>query len=90
MRVVSSSPADRLPTEEEWQGWEQHPVTQTLARYLHKKQEEIRAAWAKGAFGNQVHLETVVLNSVAQGMHQCIDQILDLEYGQIVAELSDE
>ena len=90
MGIVSSSKVDRLPTEEEWESWQQHPVTKVLARYLYQKQEEIKAAWAKGVFGNQVHLETVVLNSVAQGMHQCIEQILDLEYGQIVAELSDE
>ena len=72
--------------KEEWDAWAASPAGTLFSRYLARKQEELKKAWARGAFGNQVHFETVVMNSVAQGMHQVIDQILDLEFEDIAGE----
>ena len=85
----NSQEMGRLPTGLEWEEWTKHPAAALFARYLRRKQEELQQEWAKGTFGDQVHYETVVLNSKAQGIHQCIDQILDLEYEQVVGELRD-
>ena len=76
-------------TEEDWKAWVDSPPGRIFSLYLGRKQEELKTAWAKGAFGDLTQHETVVTNAVAQGMYRALDQILDLEFETVSEEFKD-
>lgn len=79
----------RLPTEEEWNQWQEHPVTQALLGVLALWKESVKEQWAAGSFTDMSQFGTAILNAKAIGAVQMIDQIINIEYDRIAGELSD-
>ena len=61
-----------------WMEWVSHPVTNKFFKHLEKAREETKELWASGSFKNELD------NQFALGGIYSINQILDLEYEDIV------
>ena len=79
----------RLPTEEEWSQWQEHPATQALLGVLALWKESVKEQWAAGVFTDMSQFGTAILNAKAIGAVQMIDQIINIEYDRVIGELSD-
>lgn len=80
----------KLPTEQEWKEWQQHPVTLSLQQVLRNWQHELKEQWASGAFTDQSQFATAISNAKAIGNCEAIDRVINLEYEQLEGEMDAE
>ena len=64
---------------EEFHQWLEHPVTEQLFRYLEKKRDELKEAWATGAFAAPTIEEMAIRNAAAQGAASVLEEVLTLD-----------
>lgn len=79
----------KLPTEQEWLDWQQHPCSEALRQILRNWQDSLKSQWAAGAFTDLSQFGTAILNAKAIGNCEAFERILDLEYEQLESELDD-
>ena len=83
------SQADRLPREEEFKEWLEHPATKALHRILRGWQSDLKEQWASGAFTDQSQFGTAISNAKAIGNCEVIERTLGLDYEQMLGESDD-
>ena len=80
----------RALTEEEFNEWKLHPMTQALMEVLAAKREALRQQWEGGSF-TDYSLETTVLINVGNlGTCKGYAFVADLTYEDYLAELEDD
>jgi|APCry1669189101_1035198.scaffolds.fasta_scaffold99286_1 hypothetical protein len=79
----------KLPTEQEWQEWKQHPCSEALQKILRNWQESLKSQWAAGTFTDQSQFGTAISNAKAIGNCEAFERVLELEYEQLESELDD-
>ena len=80
---------NRMPTEEEFLGWLEHPATKALQRWLFLKREGLRDAWAEGHLAERDVHAWAARNAEAIGVAGLCKEVLRLDYDQLVKELND-
>lgn len=80
----------RLPEEHEFLGWLDDPVTKAVFALLRKGVEVRKEQWSRGDFEDASQFATAIKGSRAIGNCEAFQSILDLEYEQLIGELSDE
>ena len=78
---------DRLPTEQEWLDWQDHPATKAQRQVLRQWVDELKDRWASGSFSSPHEHETMILNAKAIGNCEVIEKVIDLDYDQLVGEI---
>ncbi len=78
--------SERLPTEEEWQAWLAHPVTEVLREWARKKQAGLQATWASGAFSHPDDVKSLAANHAALGGHSVYQEVVELDFQFILGE----
>ena len=80
----------RALTEEEFNEWKLHPMTQALMEVLAAKREALRQQWEGGSF-TDYSLETTALINVGNlGTCKGYAFVADLTYEDYLAELEDD
>lgn len=74
----------RLPTEQEFQDWLEHPATQALRSLLSQEVQTLKDQWASGAFTNEGQYATQMLNASAIGSIRVAERILSVDYEQLL------
>ncbi len=64
--------------EELFQAWKCHPVTKELFKHLRKRRQELQDSWTKRNFVGNTEYEGVVTNSVAIGLCEAFEDVLNL------------
>ena len=77
----------KLPHEQEWKEWREHPCTKALHKILRAWQSELKDQWASGAFTDQSQFATAISNAKAIGNCEAIDRVIGIEYEQLEGEL---
>ena len=81
----------RLPTEEEFKGWLQDPVTQYVRKVLLAgKREALRQAWEGGSFTDYTQEGTVLVNVGNMGTCKGYAFVQELEYADLLTEIESE
>lgn len=80
---------DRLPTESEWNDWQDHPATIAQRRILRQWILDLKEQWAAGAFTDMGQFGTAILNAKAIGNCEAFDKVIGLDYEQMVGESND-
>ena len=86
---MSQPPNSRLPTEQEWKDWMEHPATLAQRKWLSQYREVLKETWASGAYSDQAQFGTAIANAKAIGMCQILEDLQNLQYDQVIGELSD-
>jgi len=76
-------------SQEAWDGWLQHPVTKALRRTLLYWQRQKQEQWASGAFTDQQHFGTAILNAKAIGNCEAWNQVIELDFDKLIGEIED-
>ena len=76
----------RTVTETEFNEWRDHPVTRAFLNTLRRWREDQKEVWASGAFTDQSHFGTVILNAKAIGNCEVLDRIVGFDYEQLESE----
>ena len=66
-----------------FQEWLDHPVTKRLSKLLNVWREEAKEQWAAGAFTDQSHFATAILNAKAVGKCEMISRIQDISFNDV-------
>jgi hypothetical protein len=77
------------PTEEEFDAWLAHPVTQEVVKLLHAKREILRQQWESGAFTDYEQATTALVNVGNLGMCRGYAFVTDLTYEIFTSETAD-
>jgi hypothetical protein len=80
----------KLPTEQEWKEWQQHPATLALRKVLGNWQSNLKEQWAAGVFTDQSQFATAISNAKAIGNCEVIGRLIDFEYEQLEGEMNAE
>ena len=80
---------NRLPTEEEWRDWQDHPATKAFLECFRRRKEFLKEQWAEGQYTDQQHFATAILNARAIGKCEVCDQVVALDYEEMLGELTD-
>ena len=80
---------NRLPTEQEWNDWQDHPATIAQRKVLRQWISELKERWAAGAFTDMGQFGTAILNAKAVGTCEALDKVIGLEYEQLLGEVND-
>tara|TARA_R110000868_G_scaffold2620_7_gene18731 strand:- start:2285 stop:2542 length:258 start_codon:yes stop_codon:yes gene_type:complete len=80
----------RLPEEHEFRGWLDDPVTKAVFELLRKGIAGRKEQWTRGDFEDVSQFATAIKGSRAIGNCEALQSILDLEYEQLIGEMSDE
>ena len=78
------SQQNRLPTEQEFQDWLEHPATQALRSLLLQEIQTLKDQWAAGAFTNEAQYATHMLNASAIGGIRVAERVIAMDYDQIL------
>lgn len=76
--------------EELFQAWKDHPVTKDLIRWASSKREALKEAWAQGELTAAFDIEMMAKNAGATGAASILKQVIDLNYDDFYAELSND
>jgi len=79
----------RAPTEEEFQAWLTHPVTEAVRNLLKEKREELRQSWEGGSFTDYSKDTTILVNVGNLGTCKGYAFLTDLTYEQFTSEIDD-
>ena len=80
----------RLPEAHEFHSWLDDPVTKAVFELLRKGVELRKEQWASGTFEDASQFATAIKGSRAIGNCEALQSVLELEYEQLIGELSDE
>jgi hypothetical protein len=64
-------------SQEEIQGWKNHPVTKEYFKMMKQLREELLEQWANSNFTAETSEGTAQLNAKALGKVQLLDELLD-------------
>lgn len=81
---------NRLPTEEEFAGWNSMPVTDTLRQFAKAKVEYIKNSWAVGAFSNPDLAVMGLKQAEMLGALRAYAEIAELSFEDIITELGED
>ena len=74
-----------LPLEPElFQAWKEHPVTLEMFRLLESRVRRHQQDWVQGAFDASMSAEYVARNSAAKGYCMACQDILNINYDEVV------
>jgi len=76
-------------SQELWDSWLLHPVTQALRKLLHRRQEELKEQWAAGQFTDMGQFGTAILNAKAIGNCEAYERVEQLELIELNEEQED-
>jgi two-component sensor histidine kinase len=79
-----------LPTEEGWQSWMLHPVTEAFQIMLDLKIKEIRDRWEAEEFLAETAERTAALNLTALSLVKTLKQLRDLDYEDLIESLIED
>jgi len=79
----------RALTEEEFNAWKSHPVTQAVMEILSRKREELRQAWEGGSFTDYDKGAMALVNVGNIGTCKGYAFVQSLDYEQYLGELDD-
>ena len=79
----------RMMTEDEFNEWKLHPMTQELLRILEAKRELLRQQWEGGSFTDYEAVTTSLVNVGNIGMCRGYAFVADLTYEQYIMEIED-
>lgn len=68
----------------------EHPATLALHRLLKAWQESKKEEWMAGLFTDQSQYGTAILNAKAIGFCEAAQTILELDFEQVIGEISHE
>ena len=77
-------PSEKLPVEQEWDEWKQHPCTKRLRAWAQQDRLGLMEQWANGNFSAAFDMEMAVKNAGATGACSVLAELVDLDYQQIV------
>lgn len=80
----------KVPSQEEWGEWEQHPATKALKAVLESRIAGLKEQWAEGAFTHATTEAAVLANNHAVAQCQVYRDVLEIDHLTILGELSDE
>ena len=79
-----------FPTEEDFNAWKRHPVTEFLFLWALKKRESLKEDWAQGSFSDpSFELAMAIKNAGATGACSILKDLLDLDYESAMTEITD-
>lgn len=76
-------------SEADWEEWMQHPGTKALNEWLDEEREDLKEQWASGLFTDQSQYATAILNAKAIGKLEAFELIAELNYSQLMGDLTD-
>ncbi len=79
----------KMPTEEEWSSWLQHPCTKRLLFWANMERTSLMEQWASGNFSAAFDMEMAVKNAGATGACSIYADLLEMDYKQIVTGASE-
>lgn len=80
----------RLPEEQEFRSWLDDPVTKAVFVLLRKGIDGRKEQWSRGDFEDASQFATAIKGSRAIGNCEALQSVLDLEYEQLIGEMTDE
>ena len=80
---------NRLPTEQEFKDWLEHPATQAIHRTLRNWQQGLKDNWASGSYTDMSQYGTAILNAKAIGTCEALDRVIEIDFEQLVGESDD-
>lgn len=80
---------NRALTEEEFNEWKLHPMTQALVAILEAKREDLRQRWEGGSFTDYSKDTTALVNVGNLGTCKGYAFVVDFTYEDYVSELED-
>ena len=81
---------ERMPSEDEWNEWLQHPCTKRLRDWAGKSRESLRDLWEGGSLSASWKAEMIVKNAGATGACSVYKDLIDPDYQQIVIGAADD
>jgi hypothetical protein len=84
------SNGNRMPTEQEWAEWLDHPATKSLRKWASQQRLELQELWASGVFSAAFEMEMAVKNAGATGACSVFKDVIELNYHQIAIGAADE
>ena len=79
-----------VPAEEEFLAWLEDPVTQKFRKLLSSWLDSLKDQWVAGRFLSESVEETALMNAGAAGEADVLKRLMELDYEQFAAGLSDE
>ena len=79
----------RAVTEEEFNEWKMHPVTQAVQAVLEAKREALRRLWEAGSFTDYEKDGTVLVNVGNMGTCKGYAFVSELTYEDYLSEIDD-
>lgn len=76
-------------TSPEWESWKQEPATKVWFEFLKKLIAVSKEEWTLGHFTSERGDATLQLNAEAIGRVNALKRLLDVDYEDLVEELSD-
>ncbi len=73
--------------QEDWESWQEHPVTKAVFAWIEEKRESLKEQWAQGGLTGPSIEETTIRNVAATGAASAYDDVLDLELDQLNGDL---
>ena len=83
-------PSEKVPTEQEWEEWLQHPCTKRLREWAGVCRQNLMEQWAEGNFSAAFDMEMAVKNAGATGACSVFADLQHPDYQQIVMGTVDE
>ena len=79
-----------IPTEQEWNEWLQHPVTQAFRRCLQVERERLHNVWEAGQFSGETSDETAALNIMAAAEARLLGDMQQMDYSDLIHKLGED
>jgi len=79
----------RMLTEDEFNEWKLHPMTQELLRILEAKRDLLRRQWEGGSYEDWTQDGTALVNMGNIGLCRGYSFVQDLDYETYVSEIED-
>ncbi len=79
----------RALTEEEFNDWKMHPVTQAIVEVLEAKRETLRRMWEAGSFTDYDTSTTALVNVGNLGQCRGYAFVTELTYEDYLSEIDD-
>src|SRR5271154_5441107 len=79
-----------IPTEEMFQAWKAHPVSQLYHQMLAEGRQALRDQWEAGVFQGRTPLETAVANVGALSQCRLYKDLMEMNYEQFCESFDEE
>ena len=77
-------------SKEEWAEWLQHPVTKLVHAVINRRREDLKEAWANGAYTAEGEFGTRFLGAGALGEVAALRGFLELDVDIVNGELRND